>query len=105
VLVGEDIAAVLDEERVIVALVLVVGVVLGTRDAAVGYVFFGVDGADGTDVGLIAGRAGRALVEVDIENAVADTAIASAFGVWVSSMTPLPPSASANSKCMAGSYW
>src|SRR5437588_4726657 len=55
--IREHVSAVLDEERVVVALVFVRRVVLGTPRSAVGDVFFGVDRADRAHVWLIAVRA------------------------------------------------
>ena len=51
----EDVPAVLDEERVVMALVRVFGVVLRARWGAVRQVLLGVDGAHRTDVRLVAG--------------------------------------------------
>src|SRR5690242_13422597 len=55
--VGEDVAAVLHEERVVVALVRVRRVVLGARRGSVGKILFRVDRSDRADVGLVPRRA------------------------------------------------
>src|SRR5205814_1938733 len=70
--VGEDVTAVLDEEGVVVTLVGIGAVVLGRSRRAVGNMLVGVDGADRAHVGLVARGAGRAFVEVHVENAVTE---------------------------------
>ena len=55
-LVGKDVPAVLDEERVIVALVRILCIVFRIG-GSIREVFLGVDRPDGAHVGLIAGRA------------------------------------------------
>src|SRR5262245_42047817 len=69
--VGEHVAAELDEERVVVALVLVGAVVVRLR-RPVGHDLLRVDRADRADVRLVARRARRALLGVDVEDAVAE---------------------------------
>src|SRR3954452_5716675 len=71
-LVGEHVVAVLHEERVVVTLVGVLGVVLGRRSGTVGKMLFGVDRSDRTYVGLIARGAGCSLFEVHVQHAVAE---------------------------------
>src|SRR5680860_101502 len=71
-LVREHVAAVLDEERVVVALVRILRVVLRARWRSIREVLLGVDRAHRTDVGLIARRARRALLEVHVQDAVTE---------------------------------
>ena len=69
-LVGEDLPAVLDEEGMVVTLVRVRELYAGSSGRP--DLFLRVDRADGTHVGLVAGGAGRALVEVHVQQAVAE---------------------------------
>src|SRR5918992_3059412 len=70
-LVGEYGPAVLDEERMVVVLVGICGVV-GLLGGSIRDVFFGIDSSHGTHVGLIAGGARRALLGVYVQEAVAE---------------------------------
>ena len=69
--IGEDCAALLDEESVVVPLVRVGRIVLN-RCGSIGYVLFGVDRAYWANIGLVARRARRAFIEVDVQDAVAE---------------------------------
>jgi site-specific recombinase XerD len=69
-LVREHVAAVLDEKCVVVPLVGIFCVVLRARRRSIGEVLVGVDRAHRTDIGLVARSAGRAFLEVHVQDAL-----------------------------------
>ncbi len=71
-LVREHVAAVLHEECVVVPLVGILRVVLSACRRSIGEVLFGVDRAHRTDIGLVARSAGRAFLEVHVQETGAE---------------------------------
>ena len=69
--VGEHVAAELEEERVVVPLVRILRVVDGPG-RPIGHFLVTVDRPDGADIRLVAGRTGRALVLIDVQDRVAE---------------------------------
>jgi len=69
---------------------------------AVGKMILGVDGPDGTNVGLVASGAGGAFLEVDVQNAVAEHADRIGIRSMAVLNDPLPASSSETSALVSG---
>jgi hypothetical protein len=80
--ISEHAAAVVDEERVVMAFVRIRRVV-GRAGRAVRHVLLGIDRPDRADVGLVAGGTRGALIKVHVQDAVAEDS----NGVCVRRMT------------------